>query len=462
MSIILLNFSCRQEDEPILIGERPSLVNSNVAGLLQRTALNDGSVDNIIDRANCFTVKLPVIVKANGTDLLVDSQDDYANIEAIFDASDDDTDVLEIMFPIMIVFTDYTEAPVADQAQLNAFAATCSGENVSDDDIECIDIQYPITVAIFNRRTEVFDNLSLTSDMQLFNFIDDLESDDIVTINFPINMILAGGTEIQIGDLDNLENALEEAQDSCDEDDDFDFDDDDCDSCSTNQLAEVLTGCTNWTVDELERNDDDLEDNYGAYQFNFLANGTLTASGDTNSFSGTWESSGSANSIFVTLNIPGLNDFNAVWNLHEIDEDDGGLQVDLRLGDDRLSFESNCAGSGGNGNGSDSALAMILTDGLWVVGSYMEDTDDQTADYNGYAINFNSDGTVVADNGNTINGTWAAQDSDSELFLNFGSATPFDELNDTWSVISVSATQVEVSDMSGGDGETDTLILIKQ
>ena len=136
--------------------------------------------------------------------------------------------------------------------------------------------------------------------------------------------------------------------------------------------------------------------------------------------------------------------------------------MDLRLGDDRLSFESNCAGSGGSGNGNDSALAMILTDGLWVVDSYTEDADDQTADYNGYTINFNSDGTVVADNGNTINGTWAAQDSDSELFLNFGSATPFDELNDTWSVISVSATQVEVSDMSGGDGETDTLILTKQ
>ena len=186
MSIILFNLGCRQEDEPILIGERPSLVNSNVAGLLQRTALNDGSVDNIIDRANCLTVKLPVIVKANGTDLLVDSQDDYANIEAIFDASDDDTDVLEIMFPITIVFSDFTEVPVTDQSQLNTLAANCNGENVGDNDIECIDIQYPITVAIFNQTTEVFDNLSITSDMQLYNFIDDLQSDDIVTINFPI------------------------------------------------------------------------------------------------------------------------------------------------------------------------------------------------------------------------------------------------------------------------------------
>ena len=95
LSLVLLNLSCRQEEfeyfPPI---EQPNLANSMVADLLERTALNDGSIDNIIDKSNCFTVQLPVIVKVNGTDLLVDTEDDYANIEAIFDASDDDIDVL--------------------------------------------------------------------------------------------------------------------------------------------------------------------------------------------------------------------------------------------------------------------------------------------------------------------------------------------------------------------------------
>lgn len=460
LSLTALSLSCRQEDEPISIGELPPLANSVAAGLLERTALNDGSVDNIIDRANCFTVKLPVMVKVNGTDLLVDTEDDYANIEAIFDASDDDTDVLEILFPITVILSDFTEVAVADQTQFNALSAECNGENEADDDIECLDIQYPITASIFNITTELFDSVSITSDLQLYNFIDDLESDDVVDIDFPINVILADGTEVSVGNLIGLEQTINDAKDSCDEDDDYDFDDDDCNNCTPNQLADVLTGCTNWTVDKLELNDQDLEDNYVGYSFNFIADGTLSAETNTNSFSGTWDGNGSGNNISVIINIPNLNDFNATWNLHEIEQN----QVDLRMGDDRLRFETNCSNNGGDGDGTGNTgtLATTLADGLWVVGSYTEDSDNQTSNYSGYTLNFNIDGTVVADNGTAINGTWAPQNSDSELALNFGSTVPFDEFNDTWDVISVTPTQVEVRDVSGGNGGTDTLILTKQ
>ena len=463
LSIVLLNLSCRQEEfeyfPPI---DEPNLANSMVADLLERTALNDGSIDNIIDRSNCFTVKLPVVVTANGTDILVDTEDDYANIEAIFDASDDDTDVLEIQFPITIVLSDFNEVGIADQAEFDSFSSGCNGENVPDDDIECLDIQYPITASIFNQTTEAFDNLSIISDAQLYNFIDDLESDDVVNIAFPINVVLADGTETSIGNLIALEQVIDEAKDSCDEDDDYDFNDDDCDNCTTNQLADLLTGCSNWMVDKLERNDQDLEDNYTAYSFNFLTDGTLSAETNTNSFSGTWESAGNGNNIAFTINIPNLSDFNAIWNLHEIEQNGGENKVDLRIGDDRLRFESNCIDDGDNGNGNNGTLATILTDGLWVVGSYTEDADDQTSNYNGYSFNFNSDGTAVADNGTVTNGTWAPQNSDSELVLNFGSTAPLDEFDDTWDVISVTDTQVELRDVSGGNGGTDTLILIKQ
>ncbi|WP_273565818.1 hypothetical protein [Maribacter halichondriae] len=467
VSLVLLNLSCRQEEfdyfPPI---EQPNLANSMVADLLERTALNDGSIDNIIDKSNCFTVQLPVIVTVNGTDVLVDNEDDYTNIEAIFDASDDDIDILEILFPITVILSDFTEVDVADQSEFDTLSASCNGENVADDDIECLDIQYPITASIFNQTTEVFDNLSITNDWQLFDFIDDLKSDDIVDIAFPINVILADGSEVSVGNLIALEQIINDAKDSCDEDDDFDYNDDDCNNCSTNQLADLLTSCTNWTVDKLERNDQDLEDNYAGYQFNFAADGTLTAANNSNSFSGTWESNGSGNSIAFALNIPNLSDFNATWNLHEIEQNGGENKFDLRLGDDRLRFESNCS-TGGNGGDGDSSgntgtLASILADGLWVVGSYTEDADDQTSNYSGYTFNFNSDGTAVADNGSITNGIWSPQNSDSELLLNFGNTSPLDEFNDTWDVISVSDTQVEVRDVSGGNGGTDTLILIKQ
>ncbi|MCJ7468014.1 MAG: hypothetical protein MUO53_15140 [Maribacter sp.] len=467
LSIVLLNLSCRKEEFVSIPGpDQQPLANTTVADLLERTALNDGSIDNIIDKSNCFTVQLPVTVKVNGSDLLISSDEDFANIEAIFDAFDDDSDVLEIRFPITIFLSDFTEVAIADLTEFNSYSASCNGENIVDDDIECLDIQYPITATIFNQVTEVFDTISITSDWQLYIFIDDLKSDDIVDIGFPIVVILADGTQVSVVNLIELERVIDDAKDSCDEDDDYDYNDDDCDNCTTNQLADLLTGCTNWIVDKLERHDNKLEDNYIGYQFNFATDGTMSAANNGNSFSGTWESAGTGNNIYVTINIPNLSDFNATWNLHEIEQSGSESNIDLRLGgNDRLRFKSNCSDNGGNGNGNGNTgtLATILADGLWVVGSYTEDSDDQTSNYNGYTLNFNSDGTVVASNGTAINGTWAAQNSDNELFIDFGNTTtPFDKFNDTWDIISVTDTQVELRDVSGGNGGTDSLILSKQ
>ena len=460
---ILALLGCRKEEfELIPDPAQQTLAGSPVAGLLENTALNDGSIDNIIDRSNCTLVKLPYIVNANGTDILIDDQADYANVEAIFEASQTDLDLLVIAFPVMVILSDFTEVMVADQTQLNTITSSCPGENLVDADIECIDIQYPITASIFNTITEVFDIVTMTSDYQLYAFITSLESDDLVDIKFPINVIMADGTQIATANLDQLENAIEDAQDSCDEDDDFDYDDDDCGQCTTTQLTDVLTSCSNWSVDTLERNDDDLEDNFAGYLFNCDPNGTLTANSGTTSYSGTWESSGSANAITVTFNIPNLGDFNANWFLHEIEQESGIYDIDFRLGDDKLSFESNCATGNGDNNSNNGPLGTFLSDGLWTVGSYTEDDDDQTDNYSGYTFDFDPNGTVTASNGTTTNGTWAAMDSDSELLLNFGSAVPLDEFNDTWNVVSATSTRVEIQDISGEDGGTDTLILIKQ
>jgi hypothetical protein len=87
---------------------------------------------------------------------------------------------------------------------------------------------------------------------------------------------------------------------------------------------------------------------------------------------------------------------------------------------------------------------------------------DETIDYNGYNLTFNTDGTVVADNGAAINGTWSVQNAGNKFTLDFGSSVPFDEFNDDWDVISVSDTQIQLQDVSGGDGGTDTLIINKQ
>ncbi|MBT8223179.1 MAG: hypothetical protein KJN96_08435 [Eudoraea sp.] len=463
LGITLLNSSCRQEESEFIEAplEESLKANSNVASLLSKTAMKDGSDDNIIDNASCLSVQLPVTIIANGIEIVVDDPEDFETIEDIFDELEDDQDILEIIFPITLILSDFEEVVINNLNDLANYVASCSGENEFDDDIECADIKYPITASVFNSQNEVIDTITITDDETLYAFLDELEDSDIVNINFPITIILFDGTEVEASNLNDLETILDNAEDDCDEDDDNDYNDDDCDNCTSEQLTEVLTGCSDWIVDKLERNDQDLEDMYTAYQFNFQNDGTVSATETTNTYFGTWTASGSGNNITVQIDMPDLSDFNASWILHEIEVGGSETDVDLRLGDDRLRFESSCTTGGGDG-GTGFTLGTILTDGTWIVSSYLDDGVDETTTFSNYTFGFDASGSVEANDGNPVSGTWSYLESSNKLILNFGTAMPLEELNDDWDVVTETETQVELSSVSGGGGGTDTLILTKQ
>lgn len=449
-------FSCRTEEMEIIEApEETTGINSTVANLLLRTATNDGSYDNILDGASCFNIKLPVTVIANGIEVVIETENDIDIIEDIFDEFTDDIDSLEIIFPITIVLDDYTEVVINSQAELNAAAFNCPSDG--DDDIECIDIQYPITASIFNQNNELIDTIVINNDEELFDLLDDIDEDIIISFDFPITVTLADGTMIQIENFIELENVIISAIDSCDEDDDNDPNDDDCDGCTTQQLIDTLTECSDWMVDKLERNDEDLEDNYVGYEFNFDAGGGITVDYNGMTYNGTYSSNGDGNNITVTINSPDLPDFNDDWNLHEIEIDDTP-HVDLRRGDDRLRFKSDCISGGGGVD--DTELVNALTNGDWYVNYYFDDTDE-TSDFADFLFNFASDNTAMAtDSGGTTNGTWstsAGDETDLELNLNFGTNIPLDELAEDWDVLEVTNDIIRLKDVSGGDGSTDFL-----
>jgi len=342
LSIFIFS-SCRDELTIDTDSTKGLTTSSKLTELIKNTSLNDGSNDNIIDKANCFNIELPITVFVNGLEILVSSEDDFDKIESIFDEFDDDDDNLQIEFPIKIVLSDFTEIEIENENELNTFSADCNGENEMDDDIECIDFQFPIDFSIFNTVTEEISQITIKSNQELHDFIKDLDNDDVANIDFPINVVLSDGTIFSTNSLKELEDAIENAIDDCDEDDDFDFNDDDCVDCSPDQLAVLLTGCSDWFVDKLEINDDKLEDNYIGFIFNFLSDGTITVLDGGTNHTGTWNSSGSGLNITVAIDIPTLPDFNANWNLHEIEDQPDEKKVDLRQNnDDRLRFESVC------------------------------------------------------------------------------------------------------------------------
>ena len=459
IGILITMTSCRTEDDleidpPV---EETIEANSPIADLMSRTATNDGSSDNIIDNASCLSVELPVTVTVNGIEIEINDEDGYENVEDIIDLFDDDIDSIIISYPITVILTDYTTVVVNSDSELAALVVNCVGENEDDDDIECIDFQYPITVSVFDENNDIIDSITINNDNDMYDFIDDLDEYAAATINFPITVILADGTTQTINSIQELENAIESADDTCDEDDDNDFDDDDCDNCTTNDLVTVFADCSEWTVDGLERNDNDLEDNYVGYTFEFNSDGSILVTQGANTFNGTWNASGTGNNISVTIDIPGLPDFNDTWNLHEIDQDDDEWEVDLRLGDDRLEFESDCES---NGNVDDTVLVNALTNGDWYVTYFFDDTDE-TSDFVEYVFNFSSDNTATAtDMSGVTAGSWSTTSGDETelgLNLNFGNGIPLDELTDDWDVLEVTNDIIRLKDVSGGDGSEDFL-----
>lgn len=457
--IAAVTFSCRTEEMELIEAPTDETIqpNSSVANLMKRTASNDGSVDNIIDYANCFTVQLPVDVTVNGIQLTINDSNDYNTIENIFDELDDDDDTIVISYPITIILADFTEVTITNDAELMSFANNCNGENEQDDDIECLDFVYPISASVFNINNELIDTVYFNDDSDLYDFLDGIESSDIVSLNFPITVVLYDNSQIIVNSQTELESTINSFSDSCDEDDDYDYNDDDCDSCSTSDLDALFTDCMIWTVDKLERNDIDLEDNYQDYLFSFNTDGSIVVTQNTNTFNGTWVASGISNNIEFNINIPGLNDFNATWFLHEIEEEPGEVKFDLRLGEDRLRFESDCNNTGGF---DDTELVNALTTGEWYITYFFDDTDE-TIDFIDYVFNFDSNNTATAtDTNGTNNGNWstaAGDETDLALILNFGTSIPLDELADDWDVLEVTNDIIRLKDVSGGNGSEDFL-----
>ena len=348
--IALIFSSCRKE---FMISEtEPNqsglVANSTLTSLMNMVSLNDGSDDNIIDSASSIKIKLPVTVIINGIKVFVVSEKDFNTIERIFDEYDNDKDELQIIFPITIVLSDFTEITINNQSEFDSIKNKYSGENIVDDDIECIDFVYPVTATVFDVITEQIDFITITNDNEMHIFLNNIDGDDIANINFPVSMVLPDSTRINIASLKELENAINNAKGSCDEDDDNDFDDDgnvdgeDVADSTLAQFTEMLASCSDWIVDKLELNDSDLENNYIGYTFNFRKDSTLLVHENSNNFSGTWSSYKNGENVIVVIKLPALPDFNASWNLDNIEQGEVIKGIGLSRGENNLRFVSSC------------------------------------------------------------------------------------------------------------------------
>jgi len=127
-------------------------------------------------------------------------------------------------------------------------------------------------------------------------------------------------------------------------------------------------------------------------------------------------------------------------------------------------------------NNSQNQINKTAIDGTWIVSSYIDDGDDETADFTTFRLDFLDDGTLnatdlLSSNSNPYAGTWSITDSNSndddslddlDFNINFAVGNKLDDLSDDWDIISYTDTEIKLIDVSGGGGGTDYLTLTKQ
>jgi len=128
-----------------------------------------------------------------------------------------------------------------------------------------------------------------------------------------------------------------------------------------------------------------------------------------------------------------------------------------------LSTASMCDNEDDNMDEDDSkAIETSLGQGSWKV-AYFFDVEDETSDFEGYSFLFNDDDVAIATkNSLSVQGSWDTEDSsqgNTKLYLDFGAASPLEELNEAWIVVESLTARITLEHESGGNGDTDTLIL---
>lgn len=446
--------SCQEElveiTEPA--NETSLKVNTKVATLIQKTAMKDGSKDNIIDGASCLEIQLPVSVIVNGLEIIIDEEADFETIEAIFDEVDFDDDLLEIIFPITIITSNYGEFVINNVEELAQYAAECVGADEIDDDIECLDFVYPIAISVYDSANQLLNTVSITNDKHFYKFIDHMEAYHIVEINFPITVVLYDGTEVVIENMEALELIIEESDGLCDEDDDCDYDDDDCDDCTQDKFMEMLFACP-LKIDRLKINDDDLSDTHKYFILVFLEDGVVKITGNGEENIGEWNIETTDKGIFITVSVPNLPNFNFTWRLYEMREG----RFDFRHGENRMKLRKHC-------NSPKYDLIGNLKDGDWIVANHTEGDTNLTEMYQGYKLDFNSDWTVTATNDTSdIEGVWEVYYDNNmlRLHLSFGDHQPMNELNNNWYFVEMNDGRVALKMMMDGSMNTTKLVLEK-
>ncbi|NND61856.1 MAG: hypothetical protein HKN48_01550 [Flavobacteriaceae bacterium] len=192
LAFAMIMMSCQKEELTVVETQEETTISTDaqLLSLVQSVASHDGSFDDVVDGASCFSIDFPYICQVNGEQYTVTSPTDLEDYTMY--------DELIPVFPVSITFADHTQMKVASYEQLMALSVECADGDLWNDRITCIDFEYPVTLSLFNTDNSDFQTLVFNHDRDTFVGIRDIETQIIATLNYPITVQLENGERITI------------------------------------------------------------------------------------------------------------------------------------------------------------------------------------------------------------------------------------------------------------------------
>lgn len=273
----LFLMSCQTEENEVIQDPNQNLSNvSPLTTLMTRVTQNPTSGDNIMDNSSCFSVVLPATVIVNGQNIVVSTQADYQTVQDAIDAFSNDDDIVNFIYPITIQFQNFSTQVLQNSDDLDDVIDDC-GEDDGFDEIDCISFNFPIVINVYNANNQLANTITINNNTDLYNFLENLEDNEYVAIQYPISLIDSNGVNVTITSNDQLEDVIEDSIDDCD---------DSPSGGGSSALSSIIVDGT-WYVSYFFDDTDETSD-YAGYNFTFNVSGTATAVKNTTTINGSW------------------------------------------------------------------------------------------------------------------------------------------------------------------------------
>lgn len=405
--------SCQDEITEIdnLNEEEYIVPNSTLANLMRSTSANFGAADDILDGASCFSVELPVTIELNDITIIIEMEAGLMQLEDLLNTIAIEDNDIDFVFPITIIFSDYSDIVIEDEAQLQAFVDQCvANEN---EGIECADFVYPISFSVFNSNFNLVDTVVIENDEALYVFLDELEADEnalVVSLNFPVSIAYNNGETIEVATNEELANAIEAAEQFCDDEN----------NCTEESVASNLIECQ-WELTTYSSFPEFI-----GMDLVFYSDGTFAIyqNGGTFNFVSYWSVSTVEGELYLNLETD-FEDLGGEWEIVECDDE----TIQFVKGDQTMILNQDCEDEL---NCSLTDISNILQECPWAF-------SDGSGNFENDSMIFNPNGELQISEGmatSAIGGHWNLSVSDEGLLLTFLELTAFqDRLEGDWLII---------------------------